>query len=398
MSLQSSNLNIAYISSGDAKSIHTWSGTVFFLAEALKKNGLNLYYFDNINNKKNVITYLYNKIFSIFNKIINKKYHNDRTIKNAKMAAIEIEKKLSDYDFIDVIFIPSGTLQMAFLRTNKKKIIYNDATFNSMIDYYNGFTNLCSKTLKEGHIIEKNAFENADLLLFSSDWAANSAINDYNINPLKVKVIPIGANIEEEPTDNDIAEIIEKRCNSRCNLLFIGIDWERKGGKIALEITKELYFKNINVHLDIVGIDDASMNFPKYVTNHGFIDKNTEDGKNKIINLYKNAQFFLLPTRQECFGIVFSEASAYGLPSISTKTGGVETAIKDNINGMTFDISDPPIKYSDYIEKLINNQNEYKKLCFSAYNYYRKNLNWNVVGKQIVNLINEIHEFKNVIT
>lgn len=43
--------------------------------------------------------------------------------------------------------------------------------------------------------------------------------------------------------------------------------------------------------------------------------------------------FLLLPTIAECAGIVFAEASGYGIPSITYDTGGVGTYVIDGING-----------------------------------------------------------------
>jgi glycosyltransferase involved in cell wall biosynthesis len=279
---------------------------------------------------------------------------------------------------------------MAFLKTNCKKVYCSDGTFAGMIDYYSCFVNLCNRSLREVNIIDKNAFENCDLLLFPSDWAANSAINGYNINSSKVKTIPFGANIEEKYSDVEIKNIIKNRRTDRCNLLFIGVDWERKGGNIALEIAKELHSQDINVYLDIVGIKKMPVSLPDYITNHGFISKKTVEGKNKLIKLFEDAHFLVLPTRQECFGIVFAEASSFGVPSITTKTGGVETAVKDNINGMTFALSEPAKKYADYIKKLFTNHEEYEKLCLSAFNDYKTRLNWDVAGKEMTKAIIEI--------
>ena len=385
-------LTIAYVSRDNAKDMHSWSGTVYFMAEALKRQGINLFYIDNLIKKQNIFPRLINFVYSRFiNIFTNKQFQNNRTIGISKMFAKEIEKRLPEN--YDVIFIPSGTLQMAFLKSEKKKVIYNDATFASMINFYPAFTNLCSRTLKEGEYIERRAFDNSDLLFFSSDWAAQSAIKDYNVNPSKVKVIPFGANIIKNYTDTEIAEIINNRCkniNSKCNLLFIGVDWERKGGNIALEIVKKLHCKNVNVHLDIVGIKNMLFELPDYVTNHGFLNKNLEVDYKKIEALYFNANFFLLPTRNECYGIVLSEAASFGLPSITTKTGGTETIIKDNINGMTFSLEDPPEKYEEYICEIIKNHEKYKNLCFSTHNDYKERLNWDVAGKQIVNCIKQI--------
>ena len=390
--MQQRAIKVVFLADGNAKDVRLWSGTTSHIANALEKQPeIETYYINNVEKSRNYFTLIIGAIFSRVLRLFGKEYLCRWTLGTAKRFAKFIEKELTKLPKdIDVIFSIATTMSMAFLKTDAKKIYCSDGTFACMINYYPCFFNLCNRTLREVNIIDKNAFENCDLLLFPSDWAANSAINDYNINPSKVKVIPFGANIEKEYSDIEIQNIIKNRSSNKCNLLFIGVDWERKGGNIVLEIAKELHSQNVNVHLDIVGIKNLSLPLPDYVTNHSFISKKTEEGKNKMIKLFEEAHFFVLPTRQECYGIVYAEASSFAVPSITTKTGGVETAVKDNINGMTFDLSDSPKKYADHIVNLFNNRAEYEKLCLSSFNDYKTRLNWNVAGEQMLEVIKEI--------
>ena len=307
----------------------------------------------------------------------------------SKKYAKEVKKRLPKD--ADIIVAPAGSTLMASIKTEHKKVMINDATFIGLVDYHKSYTNLCHSSNKVGTILEKKALHNCDLLLFSSDWAANSAINDYNVAPSKVKVIPFGANIETMYSDSEINTIIKKRINSnKCNLLFVGVDWERKGGAFAVAVAKELYSQNIDVRLDIVGIKDIKIENTDYIINHGFISKKTDAGKQKLIKLFEDAHFFILPTMNEAFGIVFAEASSFALPSLAPKTGGVETAIKDNINGMTFELKASTKEYANYINNLLNNRLDYEKLCKTSFEYYKTELNWNIAGTRIVDAMREL--------
>jgi hypothetical protein len=53
-------------------------------------------------------------------------------------------------------------------------------------------------------------------------------------------VIPWGANFECNRTLDDIHTTIKAKSKRPCKLLFIGVDWVRKGGDIALRVVKEL--------------------------------------------------------------------------------------------------------------------------------------------------------------
>ena len=385
-------IKLAFITDGDAKDVHRWSGIITNIANALEKQKeIEIYYIENLGYKRNFFLLVLGKIFSIILKIFGKKYFYGWTINIAKKYAKVLEKKLPED--IDVIFATSGctaATALGFIQSKCKKIFYCDTTLIDLFNYYPNFDNVYSKSLKEIYNIEKKKFDNGDLFLFASDWAANNAINTFNVNPQKIKIVPFGANIETEYHLTEIRNIVKNRSTDKCKLLFVGLDWKRKGGDITFEIAKELHLQNINVHLDIVGIKDIPITLPDYVTNHGFISKKTEEGRNILTKLYEEAHFFILPTQQECFGVVYAEASSFAVPSLATKTGGVTTAVKDNINGMTFDLNDTPKKYAEYIKTLFNNKEEYEKLCLSAFNDYETRLNWDVAAKEIIAAIREI--------
>jgi glycosyltransferase involved in cell wall biosynthesis len=75
---------------------------------------------------------------------------------------------------------------------------------------------------------------------------------------------------------------------------------------------------------------------------------------------------------------------------LSTRTGGVTSAIKDHINGMTFNLTDGAEHYANYILNLFNQYSIYEELCLSSFNEYETRLNWNVSGKKIVELLKQL--------
>jgi phosphatidylinositol alpha-1,6-mannosyltransferase len=69
--------------------------------------------------------------------------------------------------------------------------------------------------------------------------------------------------------------------------------------------------------------------------------------------LYRAADLFALAVRPsthdvEGFGLVFLEAALFGLPSVSTRCGGVPEAVEDDVTGLLAD----PESESDLYEKL----------------------------------------------
>ena len=99
------------------------------------------------------------------------------------------------------------------------------------------------------------------------------------------------------------------------------------------------------------------------------------------------SHFLILPSVAECYGVVFVEASSYGLPTMATNVGGITTIIVDGKNGFTFELDETTDKYCDVIEKLMNSKTQYKELSKSSFHEYSTRLNWKTAGNKVHNLI-----------
>ncbi len=60
--------------------------------------------------------------------------------------------------------------------------------------------------------------------------------------------------------------------------------------------------------------------------------------------------FLIVPTTAECFGIVFAEAQAFGLPPISRAVDALPSVILDGETGLLFEREAPA---SAYVERIL---------------------------------------------
>lgn len=297
--------------------------------------------------------------------------------------ASQVQQKLKNSD-ADIVFSP-GAIPIAYLSTNKPVVMWSDATFAVMHNYYDGYADFSYSTVRNCHRYEKNLVKRLSLAIFSSDWAAQSAISFYGANKDMTKVIPYGANIQSSKSIEDIRDSNSKKSRTTCNLLFIGREWIRKGGPVAVNIARELNKMGIKTELFVVGCNPPeSASFPDFVKIHGFIDKSKKEGSDLIDRLYRESHFFVLPTVADCTPIVFSEANSYGLPVITTNTGGIPSIIHDNKNGKKFDLNADTKEYADYIANLFSDFEKYEAFSDMAFAEYNKELNWQVsIGKAV---------------
>lgn len=291
----------------------------------------------------------------------------------------------------DVVLCPENTIPLAHLECKQPIVLWTDAPLSASINFYPWLSNLTKETLDDLYAMEKLALERCQLAIFLSDWAAQTAIETYGIDPAKVAVVPWGANLETNRDREDIHSIVEAKNNECCKLLFIGVDWFRKGGDIAFKIAEELNSRGINTELSVVGCEpETEISLPSYVKKLGFISKYTWEGLNKITKLFTESHFLVLPSRADFSPHVFCEANSFGLPCISTQIGGIPTLIKHDLNGKTFGLNANISEYCNYIASLMNNYSDYKNLAYSSFNEYQTRLNWLVAGQTAKKVIQAV--------
>ena len=289
-----------------------------------------------------------------------------------------------------LVFSPVGSVLLAHLETDLPVVYSSDATARLMFDYYPQFTDLSARARTMVDDLERRAIERADLLLYPTHWAADSAMRDYGADAGKVRVIPYGANLSEAPD----AVAPREYDAATCRLLMVGVNWEIKGGAIAVETLRALQERGIPAELTIVGctppkpIDLPGLRFIE------FLDKNSAEDRNTLNELYRKANFFILPSRCECYGIVFCEAAAHGLPAIASRTGGIPEVVREGENGYTLPLSEGGSAYAARIAETWANPAVYRELSVQSRQAYETRLNWDAWATEAAQAITELLEHR----
>jgi glycosyltransferase involved in cell wall biosynthesis len=372
-------MKVIFVTTYDARDIRNWSGIPYYMGKAFLNAGIEVEFICDLkslpgnNFKFRIRNLIYNKLFK--KKLGN--YISFYEAENLKFIAKQVSEKIREIDG-GIIFSP-GTIPIAYLNTDKPIVFWTDATFAVMENYYEDFKCFSKRTIRNCHLYEKNALKRSNLAIYSSKWAAHSSMKDYGADPHKVKILPFGANIDLKRTISEIEENNNKKTKSICKLLFIGQDWERKGGETAVKVAKYLNEKYVKTELTIVGCTPPeTASLPDFVHVHGFIDKSKKEGENLINKLYSENHFFILPTIAECTPVVFSEANSFGLPVITTSTGGISSIITNDINGRMFGNKIDIAVCAEYIAGIFTDYESYKKYSLTSFNECLIRLNWQV--------------------
>jgi len=303
--------------------------------------------------------------------------------------ARQVRRKLLKSD-ADVIFSPIS-LPIAYLDCDRPMVFWRDATFAGLKDFYPDWSNLSKRTIRAGHEQEQAVLDKCRLAIFSSDWAVQTAIENYKVPESKLKVVPFGANIECDRTLEDIKRIVASRPRDRCILLFLGRYWYRKGADVAVAVAGQLNRSGLKTRLRIVGCEPPQgEQLPDFVELVRFISKSARQGKERIGRLLAESHFLILPSRADCTPIVLPEANSFGVPCLTTRIGGIPSVIKPDVNGKLFAVDADVGEYRDYVCRLFSNFAEYEQLALSSFHEYETRLNWSVSARKVKQLLTDI--------
>ncbi|TFI54447.1 glycosyltransferase [Mastigocladus laminosus UU774] len=358
-------------------------GSNYYIIQTLAAQGISI---EAIGNLKKSYSFLTRTKWSFYRNLYHKDYYRWAEPLVSKNYASQISKRLSKLN-VDLVLCTEGAAPIAYLDCCQPIVLWVDTVLAALIDFYPYLSNLCQETRKNIYILEKLALEKCKLVIFSSEWAAKKAIEFYNVDLNKVKIISRGSNLELKSNRKiaDIKNFIKSRGTQTYKLIFIGIDWVRKGGILALDITKELKRTGWNVELRLIGdLPKSRESIPDFVKPIGYINKSKLEGKNKFYSLLADSHFLILPTQADVTPNVLIEANAFGVPCLTTNLAGIPSIIKDDINGKVFPIDADVSEYCAYIKSYLSDYQKYENLAISSFNEYVNRLNWSIAG-QIAN-------------
>lgn len=374
-----SDLKIGFLTIPDPKDKTTWSGTYFRMYQALKQEFSEVKCLGPVQHRFLEKKIMEAKLFAakVFHRVFyGKKFnvaHNHTISKYYGQYFSKILKKESNK--VDVLFAPVASVELAYLDTNIPVCYYSDATFSLISNYYDAFKDISDRSISISNEIEQKAINNSQVQVFSSQWAYDSSKKDYG--SVNTYVVKMGPNLDEVPDP----QLLTKSLKNGVNILFVGVDWKRKGGEIVLNTLDILYEKGYKINLTVCGcVPPESRAYMRVIP---FLNKNKKEDAIQLQQLYLDAHLFFMPTRADCTPISFCEANAFGLPVITTDTGGVSSVIEQGINGFMLPHDASNEDYAEVMETLINDDEKFQAISLSSRKKYDDELNWTSWGKQM---------------
>lgn len=228
---------------------------------------------------------------------------------------------------------------------------------------------------------EARVFGAADLLLWPSDWLNAAATARYGLDPARCHTVPWGANIPAWPAPPGPRPFGRAK---PLNLLVVGRDWFAKGGPLAFDTMQALRAEGVDARLTVIGTTPPDFHLSDHVTVHPYLDKSDPDQFATFEAALRGAHFMVQPSF-ESYGFAFCEASAYGLPSLCLRVGGVP--VREGVNGHALPPGATPDDFAGLIGRYLDDPDAYHALTESSRAEFEARLNWDAWGARVADML-----------
>lgn len=191
--------------------------------------------------------------------------------------------------------------------------------------------------------LENKVFNSGATIVSYSEHTSKSIINDYGVS--KDKSINIPPSVK-----SDFFKTKVDRNSKKLQILFVGNDFIRKGGDLLWKVFVNNFKNTADLHI----VSNDSMLETLGQKESVFLHRNIQPNTNQLVDLFLTSDIFVLPTREEAYGLVFSEAMAAGLPCIGTRTMAIPELIDEGKTGYLIEI-DNEKELIDRLQILIEN-------------------------------------------
>lgn len=243
-----------------------------------------------------------------------------------------VRKGKFDRIVVGIYYSPTGILLTQYLRfTHTPFLMTGDGGFPK-------------KESRVKHWIKSYLNHGASRYLITSE-ASKKVLSEYDIPSEKMKVYPFtslrSTDVLDKPVNDEEKSNIRHCLGVREEKMVLGVGRLLffKGWQDLIAISKQL---GANCGIYIVGGQPEGTDFEPYINqipnNFHFIDFKQ---KSELLKWYQAADVFVLPSRNDIWGLVVNEAMAMGLPIVTTYTtvAGLEL-IQEGVNGYLYHAGD----------------------------------------------------------
>lgn len=286
--------------------------------------------------------------------------------------------QLQDTDVIKTNQILGFEVPLWFKKILRKKLIVRCGYLHS---FFTKKTSQDDKVIEDAVQTEKRAFRSADVGIVTSQWQKDLVIEQYKIDPEKIRVIPNYVIVDVFKPNSQIQK--------KYDLIFVGRGDSQKNLENLLKAIQHLKTRKKNISLLMVG-GCSHNDGVKRIVKKSDLDVSFKDHipNFELPHVLNQADTFILPSYYEGHPKILLEAMSCGLPCIGTKVSGIRDDIEHMKSGFLCDTD--YLSIANAIESVLSNDSLKLKIGQNARDYIIKNYSLDRIFNMELDVIREV--------
>lgn len=219
---------------------------------------------------------------------------------------------------------------------------------------------------------QQEVFDHCTGIFPRTQWAANSVTGDYGIDADNVCAAGAGPNHYADPLPHGPYDTQ--------TILFIGREWDRKGGPLILEAFRRARATLPDAKLVVLGcapeIDEPGVEIV------GPFKKDEGGGLQRLLEYYSQASLFCIMSTFEPFGIVIIEAQNSYVPCVVPSRFAFVETVRDGETGCHVPKDDPVILGDTFVE-LLSDPARLEAMGRAGHEFVREEYTWDAAAQRI---------------
>jgi glycosyltransferase involved in cell wall biosynthesis len=289
-----------------------------------------------------------------------------------RLRSARIARKLaSRRDRIDAVLQFGAVFDSRWLAGVPPSVIYTDYTARLAAD--RPLAGRAPARLAHWMRLEKRCYSRARFVCARSEMVRGSLIRHYDVPREKIRVVGGGANLPVLPA------LPPRDPGSPPTVLFIGRDFERKGGDLVLRA-----FASVRQRLPQARLLFATRRpIPPGFPTTGVVRVSPDWDRARVLDLYANSDLLVLPARLETWGDVLIEAMSHGLPCVGVRGEPMEEIIDHGATGLLVEPEDVEA-LSESILRLLTDLELRRNLGGRARHTVERQFTWDHVTHRLI--------------
>jgi glycosyltransferase involved in cell wall biosynthesis len=284
-----------------------------------------------------------------------------------------VHAQLTDHSKLVVFF---GSLPFVKCRPVAPYYIYTDGAFFIHYWEYNQDHSHAKSDIERIASAEAEFMRNSAGVWCSSQWVADRITREYQL--------PAGLAHRVGTGPGNVPAPIEPVRYEKFLVMIAG-DFERKGGRLAVEAVASARKLGVDVDLKFIGAQPpAEVLALPFVEWCGWLNLQQELDRQRFAAVLSRAGTQILLSRSDLTPLVIPEAASYGKATMATAVGGIPEMIRDGETGWLFDSEASAGEIGECIAQIFKEPSRLERAGTAAKQFCAEEWSWEAVVSRAV--------------